>query len=227
MEWRRYFGGSNNDRSYAVVASPQGGVLMVGNSESDDFDISNPNGSYDFWAVRLTGSGDLLWEKSLGGSQIDIAYAATTTSDGGYILAGDTRSNDGDVSTFRGSADVWLVKIDDQGDLIWQKTLGGSNFDTARAITRIPGGYAIAGASRSADDQVTINNGQNDIWVAAIDESGSLQRQASFGGNSQDFGYGIAATTNGDIIVVGDTESTMGPLTSLNGTTDAVLIKLN
>ena len=227
LEWRRYFGGTNNDRAYAVTQAPDGGILMTGASESEDFDVTAPQGSYDFWAVRIDNTGTLLWEKSLGGSQIEIAYALTSTSDGNYLLAGDTRSSDGDVTNFRGSADVWLVKIDDSGALLWQRTLGGSNFESARAITPIAGGYALTGASRSADDQVTENNGQNDFWVATINENGDLQNQQSFGGNSQDFGYGIAATSNGSIIIVGDTDSSSGPLTAQKGATDAVLIKLN
>lgn len=227
LVWRRYFGGSNNDRAYAAAQAPDGGILMTGSSESEDFDVSTSQGSYDFWAVRIDNTGTLLWERSLGGSQIEIAYALTTTADGNYLLAGDTRSSDGDVTNFRGSADVWLVKIDDQGELLWQKTLGGSNFDTARAITPISGGYALTGASRSADGQVTQNNGQNDFWVATINENGELQREQSFGGNSQDFGYGITATSTGGLLIAGDTDSTSGPLTAQKGATDAVLIKLN
>lgn len=227
LVWRRYFGGSNNDRAYAAAQAPDGGILMTGSSESEDFDVSASQGSYDFWAVRIDNTGTLLWEKSMGGSQIEIAYALTTTADGNYLLAGDTRSSDGDVTSFRGSADVWLVKIDDQGELLWQKTLGGSNFDTARAITPISGGYALTGASRSADGQVTQNNGQNDFWVATINENGELQKEQSFGGNSQDFGYGITATSTGALLIAGDTDSTSGPLTAQKGATDAVLIKLN
>lgn len=226
LQWRRYFGGTNNDRAYAAAQAPDGGILMTGSSESEDFDVSAPQGSYDFWAVRIDNTGTLLWEKSLGGSQIEIAYALTTTADGNYIMAGDTRSSDGDVTNFRGSADVWLVKINDQGELLWETTLGGSNFESARAITPISGGYAITGASRSADGQVTENNGQNDFWVATINEDGVLQKQKSFGGNSQDFGYGITATATGAIIIAGDTESTSGPLTAQKGATDAVLIKI-
>ena len=227
LVWRRYYGGTNNDRSYEALQAPDGGILMVGNSESNDFDISDSQGSYDFWAVRLSASGDLLWERSLGGSQIEIAYTATTTSDGAYLLAGDTRSSDGDVTNFRGSADVWLVKLSDQGELLWQKTLGGSNFETTRSITQTPDGYAITGASRSLDGQVTTNNGQNDIWVVSIDQDGELLKQQSFGGNGQDFGYGITATTDGTLIIAGDTDSTSGPLVASKGATDAVIIKLN
>ncbi|TVZ52320.1 hypothetical protein [Dokdonia sp. Hel_I_53] len=226
LEWRRYFGGSDNDRSYDVVQAPDDGILMIGNSESNDFDITASQGSYDFWAVRLDGDGNLLWQKSLGGSQIDIGYAVTTTTDGAYIIAGDTRSDGGDVTNLRGSADVWLVKLSDSGELLWEKSFGGSNFDSARAITKIPKGYAIAGASRSVDGQVSENNGQNDFWIATIDFSGNLMDEITLGGNNQDFGYGISATSQGEIIVVGDTSSTSGPLTTTNGGTDGVLIKI-
>ena len=225
MMWRRYFGGTNNDRAYQILEAEDGGILMVGASESNDFDITDPRGSYDFWAVRIDSSGGLVWEQSYGGSEIDIAYAATKTPDGGYILIGDSRSDDLDVTDPKGNADVWLVKIDDQGNLLWQKNLGGSNFESARAIIPFGAGYALTGGARSADGDVTVNNGQNDIWIATIDLNGNLIKQQSFGGNNQDFGYGIARSQN-SLIIVGDTQSTNGNLISSNGGVDAVLIKL-
>ncbi|MEP0263004.1 hypothetical protein [Dokdonia sp.] len=226
-EWRRYFGGTNNDRSYAAVQADDGGILMVGASESTDFDISDPKGSYDFWAVRISATGDLLWERSFGGTEIDIAFAVTKSQDGNYVIAGDTRSNDGDVTGFNGNADVWVIKINDQGTLLWEKTLGGTNFDTARAITAIPDGFAITGSSRSNDIDVTTNSGQNDFWIAIMDTNGNLQNQRSIGGDGIDFGLGIAANAQGEIIVAGETQSTSGELTSTNGSQDAVLIKIN
>lgn len=226
-EWRRYFGGTNNDRAYATVQADDGGILMIGASESNDFDISNPNGSYDFWAVRLDASGNLVWERSFGGSEIDIAFAATKTADGNYIIAGDTRSNDGDVTEFNGNADVWVIKINDQGALLWEKTLGGTNFDSARAVVATSNGIAITGSSRSNDIDVTSNSGQNDIWIALLDNDGNLQDQRSIGGDGIDFGLGIAANNQGDIIVAGETQSNTGELTSSNGSLDAVLIKIN
>ncbi len=200
---------------------------MVGASESDDFDISNPKGSYDFWAVRLNATGELLWERSFGGSEIDIAFAITKSQDGNYVIAGDTRSNDGDVSGFNGNADVWVIKINDQGTLLWEKTLGGTDFDSARAITTIPNGFAITGSSRSSDMDVTENNGQNDFWIAILDTNGNLQNQRSIGGDGIDFGLGISSNAQGEIIIAGETQSTNGPLTSANGSLDAVLIKMN
>jgi len=226
-EWRRYFGGTNNDRAYATLQADDGGILMIGASESNDFDISNAKGSYDFWVVRIDASGNLLWERSYGGSEIDIAYAATKTPDGNYVIAGDTRSNDGDVTEFNGNADVWVIKINDQGTLLWEKTLGGTNFDTARAITATVDGLAITGSSRSNDIDVTANAGQNDIWIALLNTDGNLQDQRSIGGDGIDFGLGIASNDQGAIIVAGETQSNTGELTSSNGSLDAVLIKIN
>lgn len=223
--WRRYFGGTNNDRIYQVIQAPDGGILMVGSSESNDFDVSNARGSYDFWVVRLDDSGNLLWEQSYGGSEIDIAYAATATPDGGYLLAGDTRSTDIDVTNHKGSADVWLVKIDDQGSLQWQQTLGGTNFDTARAVINYNNGFAFAGASRSSDGDVTANNGQNDIWVVTTDATGTIISQDSFGGNNQDFAYGIV-NAQGALIITGDTQSTNGDIIATQGGADAIMLKM-
>lgn len=225
LVWRRYFGGTNNDRIYQVIEAQDQGFLMVGASESNDFDVTDSRGSYDFWAVRVNGQGDLLWEQSYGGSEIDIAYAATATPDGGYLLAGDTRSSDLDITTALGNADIWLVKIDDQGNLQWQRTLGGTNFESARAITQYNGGFALTGASRSADGDVTANNGQNDFWVVTTDATGNLVKQQSFGGNNQDFGYGITASQN-TLIIVGDTQSSNGDIIASQGGLDAVLIKI-
>ena len=225
LVWRRYFGGTNNDRVNQVIEAQDGGILMIGASESNDFDVTDSQGSYDFWAVRLDQEGNLIWEQSYGGSEIDIAYSAVTTPDGGYLLVGDTRSNDLDVTNHRGSADVWLVKIDDQGNMQWEKTLGGTNFESARDIVQYNEGYAITGSSRSVDGDLTSNAGQNDIWVASLDANVNIISQKSFGGNDQDFSYGITATQDG-LVVAGETQSNTGDLATSQGSQDAVIIKL-
>lgn len=121
--WRRYFGGSNNDRSYDVAEAQDGGFFMVGSSESSDFDVTDNKGSYDFWVVRVAANGDKLWTKSFGGSEIDQGYGITKTPDGNYIMVGDTRSTNGDVTSLNGNADAWVIKFDPDGGLIWEKNL--------------------------------------------------------------------------------------------------------
>jgi len=225
--WRRYFGGTNNDRSYDALQTNDGGFLMVGQSESFDYDITDDKGSYDFWAVRLSPSGEKLWTKSFGGSEIEIGYAVTKSNDGNYIMVGDTRSTDQDITTSHGNADAWAVKFDDNGNKIWQKTYGGSSFDSARSIQRINDGkYLISGSTRSADGDLTSNNGENDTWVFIIDENGNMTFETTVGGSRLDFGNSAIQTSDNKIIVVGNTESNDIDIPLNRGIKDFIILKL-
>ena len=142
---------------------------MVGSSESEDFDITDSNGSYDFWVVKVNSEGTKLWEKSYGGAEIDIAYAIEATGDGKFVIIGDSRSINGDVSDAKGNADMWIIQIDGLGNLLWQKSIGGTGFDTGRGIRKMnDGGFVITGNSRSSDIDVTQNKGQSDVWNIKI-----------------------------------------------------------
>ncbi|AWX44631.1 DNA helicase [Flagellimonas maritima] len=208
LEWRRYFGGTNNDRAHGAVQADDGGFVMAGFSESDDFDISNTKGSYDFWVVKVDETGTMLWEKSFGGSGIEISYDITKTRDGGYAIIGNTFSSDLDVSKNNGESDVWLIKIDNDGNLVWEKTFGGSGFDAARGIkTTLDGGFIIAGNSKSTDGIIEENRGENDFWVIKTDAYGNLEYQQTFGGSDLDFGFDALETSNGNILLVGETTS--------------------
>ncbi|QQX77424.1 MULTISPECIES: hypothetical protein [Aequorivita] len=226
-EWRRYFGGTNNDRSYDAVETDDGGFLMTGTSESVDFDKTDPKGTYDYWAVRLTATGDLVWTKSFGGNEIDNSYASIKTQDGNYIMVGDSRSADQDVTSPRGNADAWMVKFDDNGSKIWQKSFGGSQFDTAHSIVqRSNGDYILSGHSRSNDIDLTTNNGVNDAWIFVVDENGVLKFQKSIGGSGLDFASEAIETTDNKIVAVGNTESNDVDIPMNKGSKDFLLIKL-
>ncbi|MDR3271999.1 MAG: hypothetical protein LBT29_00750 [Flavobacteriaceae bacterium] len=121
IEWQKCFGGSSGDDVSSVQQTSDGGYIVAGNTESNDGDVSDNHGNYDAWIVKLDASGNLLWQKCLGGSGEDIAFSIQQTSDGGYIAAGYTDSNDGDVSGNHGNRDGWVVKLDASGNLLWQK----------------------------------------------------------------------------------------------------------
>lgn len=224
--WRRYFGGSNNDRSYDVIETATGGFLMVGQSESTDFDIIDDKGSYDFWVVHVSATGDKLWTKSFGGSEIDQGFGITNDADGNYIMVGDTRSTNGDVTTSNGNADAWVIKFNPNGDLIWQKTFGGAAFDSAKSITPLQNGdFAIAGNTRSNIDGF-VNKGQNDAWVFIIDTNGSLKFNYVIGGSNLDFANDVIETQDGKLVLVGSTESNNGDISENKGLVDALIIKI-
>lgn len=228
LEWSRYFGGNFTDTPYDVIQTDDNGFIIAGSSDSEDTDISGNIGTYDFWIIKISEFGDLVWEKSFGGSQIDEARAIIKTEDDNYIVAGDTRSSDNDISQNKGAADLWLIKISPIGNLIWEKTLGGSSFDVARAIKKSQNnGYLLSGSSRSSDMDVSENKGQNDAWVLKTNNSGNLIWETTIGGSNIDFSYDVAELANGSIIAVGDTNSTDGDILNNKGFTDLLIIKID
>ena len=229
LEWRRYFGGTMNDRIFKVLQAHDGNFLLIGSSESEDFDINNSNGSYDVWVLKIDTKGTMLWEKSFGGSGIDTGHAAVKTNDGNYLIAGAAISDDGDISNSKGNSDAWVIKINDNGEMLWEKSFGGSGFDAAWAIDKgngIFGTYIIAGNSKSSDGDTSENNGENDFWVLVIDTNGKLLFEKSLGGSGLDFAYGVIETSDQKIVVVGETESNDIDVTTNRGKKDIWIAKI-
>lgn len=227
LVWSRYYGGSFTDTAYEAVETDDGGFIIVGSSDSIDVDITENKGAYDFWVLRIDNGGNFVWKKNFGGSEIDLGYALTKTSDGNFIAVGDTRSNDGNVSNLYGNADVWAVKFNGNGGIIWERSYGGTQFESARDIVALPAGtYAIAASSRSNDIDLTTNYGVNDAWVFVINEEGELQFQQSIGGSNLDFAGGLTVAANGELVMVGNTESTDGNLSQNKGAKDAFMVKI-
>ncbi len=227
LQWSKYFGGSFTDAPFGVVETEDQNFIIAGSSDSADVDISNNNGSYDFWVLKITSNGSLLWERSFGGSEIDEARAITATNDGNFIIVGDTRSADKDVSNNHGAADVWIIKMNTDGNLIWEKTIGGSSFDVARSVARAQdNGFIISGSSRSLNEGFT-NQGQNDALLLKIDAEGNLVWKQTIGGDEIDYFYDAVQLNNASIIAVGETNSSNGDLTENKGFSDALIIKTN
>ena len=226
--WRRYFGGSHVDESKDVLQTSDDGFLLIGVSESTDFDITDPRGGNDMWIVKVSEYGDLMWQKSFGGSEIDFGYAVTHTNDGHFIIAGDTRSSDQDVSTSYGNADVWVVKFNaSNGGLIWEKSYGGSAFESARGITSLSDGtFLITGNTRSENGDVSNNYGLNDAWAIIINNDGELLLERSIGGTNLDFANKAIETSNNQLIIVGNTESSDNDISLNKGKKDFVIIKM-
>ncbi|MDA9340054.1 hypothetical protein N9Q78_01550 [Polaribacter sp.] len=226
LEWSRFFGGSFTEVPLGVLETDAHNFVIVGSSDSKDFNISNNKGSYDFWIIKISTEGTLLWEKSFGGSEIDEAKAITTTNDGNFIIVGDTRSTDKNVSKNNGAADIWVLKVSEEGTLLWEKTIGGTNFDVARAVSRTQdNGYLISGSSRSLDNGFE-NKGQNDALILKIDKNGNLLWKKTFGGSEIDFLYGVVELENTAIIAVGESSSSDQDIPENKGFTDALIIQI-
>jgi hypothetical protein len=228
IQWQKNFGGSASDYAYSIIPTADGGYVTAGKSNSSDFDVTGNHGSNDCWVIKMNSSGLIDWQKSYGGSGDDGAYTIRQTPDGGYILGAYSFSADGDVTVNKGGQDLWIVKLDMDGNIQWQKSYGGSEDDTPFSIClTTDGGYVIAGSSYSSDSDLTVNNGALDVWVLKIDSIGTLQWQKSFGGADYDYAATILQTPDGGYIVAGGAGSNGGDVTGCHGGGDAWVIRLD
>jgi hypothetical protein len=225
IKWQRYFGGTNNDRSYDAIQTKEGNFLVVGTSESDDVDIKNPKGSYDVWVVMVSPTGEMVWENSYGGSLADEASKVIQDSYGNFRIIGNTHSEDMDVSHPKGLSDVWQITLNPSGRLLGSYNFGGSEFDKGTAIDEgVMGALFLTGFSRSLDGDLSNNMGENDIFLMHLPADGSEPSTMSLGGEGQDFAYDILIPKNGiGVFVVGQSFSKNKPFEKNKGKSDILL----
>ena len=228
IEWQKSLGGSMGDFAYSVEPTADGGFIVAGNSQSNDGDVAGNHGQTDVWVVKLYADGQVSWKKSFGGSSFDGANSIKQTTDGGFIIAGYTASNDDDVSGNHGGRDFWVLKLDSFGNVAWQNALGGNSTEVAYAIEQTSeGGYIVMGYTVSQAGDVIGNHGETDIWVVKLNESGNISWQKCLGGSSNEQGYDIKQTTDGGYIIAGSSQSNDGDLESNLGSSDYWVVKLD
>jgi ribosomal protein S11 len=158
--------------------------------------VSFGAGSYDIFLLKTDANGNIIWAKTYGGTGYDEAYSVQQTSDGGYIVAGYTRSFGA------GYDDVFLVKTDASGNIIWAKTYGGTGYDKARSVQQTSdGGYIVAGYTRS------FGAGNYDFFLIKTDANGNIQWAKTYGGTDIDWASSVQQTSDGGYIVAGRTNS--------------------
>jgi hypothetical protein len=219
IQWQKCLGGSGLEKSNSIQQTGDGGYIVAGFTNGNDGDVTGQHGAADYWLVKLDNSGTIQWQKCLGGTSGDFATSVQQTTDGGYIVAGYTSSNDGDVTGYHGYYDYWLVKINSSGNIQWQKCLGGTGLDWATSVQQTTnGGYIVGGYTDSNDGDVVGNHGIFDYWVVKLYGSGNIQWQKCLGGTNEDVANSVAQTTDGGYIVAGNTKSNDGDVTGNHDT---------
>jgi hypothetical protein len=230
IQWQRCYGGTAWDEAYCVQQTGDGGYIIAGYTFSTNGDLTGAgnHGGGDFMLIKIDQSGAILWKKCYGGSDDDEAYKVLLTSDGGYIVTGESKSNNGDVTVNHGGHDFWIVKTDASGTIQWQKSYGGSDEDIPQSILEtLDGGYIITGETGSTDGDITNNKGSQDLWIVKTNASGVLQWQRTYGGTMYDGAYGIVQMSDGSYLVAGYTYSQDGDVSGNHGDGDLWVIKTN
>lgn len=226
--WQKTFGGSLGDYLSEIKTTTDGGFILCGSTYSNDNDVSGNHGGLDFWVVKINSVGDLIWQKTLGGTSNEEGNSIAQTIDLGYIITGYTQSNNGDVSNFNGIKDIWVVKLDSSGNIVWEKTLGGTNDENSFSVQQISdGSYVVCGYTNSNDIDVTINQGNSDGWIVKLNNIGIIQWQKTAGGTDSDWFFKVIESSDGSFIVAGRTQSNNGDIIGNHGGLDGNIMKLN
>jgi hypothetical protein len=190
--WSRIFGGSGEDIGYFVRETNDGGFIITGSTKSFGM------GEERLWLIKTDGNGSRVWDKTFGGfvsSSGDGGWSVYESDDGGYIVAGYTQS------LGRGGKDLWLLKTDDRGNKIWDRTYGGMRDDVGISVLQTPdGGYIAAGRTAS------FGKGGDDIWLVKTDSLGGEAWNVTFGGGNDDASFQVVELIDG-YALVGRTES--------------------
>jgi uncharacterized delta-60 repeat protein len=185
--WAKTYGSNSSENARSIQQTSDGGFIVAG-------DTSSFGTNTDVWIVKLDANGNITWQKTYGGSGVDSATSIQQTSDGGYIVAGDT-------SSFGTNTDVWIVKLNANGNITWQKTYGGSGVDSATSIQQTSdGGYIVAGDTSSFGTST-------DAWILKLDANGNITWQKTYGGSGADSVNSIQQTSDGGFIVAGESKS--------------------
>ena len=203
--WNETFGGPGDEEAMAVVATVDGGYAIAGGTNSFGA------GDFDVWLIKTDSTGRELWNETYGGPGYDWAYSIQRTRDAGYIILGETESFGS------GGMDLWLVKTDSLGALIWNRTFGGAEDDGGRSIQETDdGSYIIAGFTES------FGRGGMDLWLLKVDSDGNEEWNGTFGGSKDDMGQSVQQTRDGGYILAGGANT---PPTATPPVGDAWLIR--
>jgi len=208
IEWTKNYGGSGSDFMYGstlIQQTTDGGYIMATSTTSNDGDVSENLGDADYWIVKLDEAGNIQWEKSYGGSGYDEPKGVQQTTDGGYIIIGYSNSTDGNISENNGGSDYWVIKLDESGDMEWERSYGGSDSEDGKIVRQTEdGGYIMAGTTISTDGDVVGNdNGFMGYWIIKTDETGNMEWQKFYGDYPISLIYDLIISSDGGYMVAG------------------------
>lgn len=236
--WDRTYGGSSHDFLYGLHETPDGNYLLAGMSDSpQSADKSSNNygtNGKDFWLLKIDTLGNRLWDKTIGSNQDDVLTAFLPCADGGFLLGGTSGPGAGGDKTHLGFGleDYWIVKVDANGNVLWEKTFGGPGTDYLGALEQTAdGGFLVGGSSDSGigGDKSQASKGNYDFWILKLDANGTKIWEKTLGGPGVDKLTSIKQTHDQRFLLAGNSHSGAGgDKTSGNyGISDFWLVKVD
>ena len=240
--WEKSYGGKHAEFLYDAIPTPDYGFILAGSSISgkNGNKENNNKGDLDYWLWKMDEKGNLDWQKSFGGTKVDLLQSIAITSDGGFILGGTSSSDKGmdKLEDSKGQEDFWVLKLNAKGGELWQKTIGGNGMEKLLSIAQTKdGGYILGGTSSSDKTETDTpdlyaknenSRGNLDYWVVKLKTDGTIAWQKTIGGLYVDELKSIHQTIDGGYILGGYSNSPVsGDKTEHNlGLGDYWIVKL-
>ena len=229
--WSKTYGGSDMDLAQKIIKINDDGFILCGSSWSNDGNVNGNHGASDYWIVKVDSLGNLIWQRCFGGSFRDELNDLILTPDSGFLLTGGSMSIDGNITGNHGFFDCWMVKLDKEGNLQWEKSLGGTSADIGASIKQTNDGGYIVGASTHSNDGDVVGNLHGDqnweAWIIKLDNHGNIEWQRCYGGTLSDGPNEISLTSDGGYLFAGGTDSNDGDVTGNHGENDIWVVKLD
>ena len=190
IEWQSLYGDTRDEIANSISSASDGGFIIAG-------EITNENtGNSSCYLLKVNNNGEFEWDRSFGGSLNDQGFFLISANDGGFVITGVTRSQNDS------SGDLWLIKVNNTGEILWEKTFGGENFESGRSLQQTSDdGYIIVGQTES------FGNGNNDAYLLKTDSQGNEIWSRTYGGSGTDQGRYVVETLDQGYIISGYTDS--------------------
>ena len=225
IQWQDTFGGNREDVPSRIKTTSDLGYIVVGSTQSNDGDVTGFSGLTDAWILKLDQSGAIQWTRTYGGSNYEYAQDVIQLADGGYAIVGFSNSPDTTLTGYQGLSDAFILRLDSNGNILWEKAFGSVNDDGARGILETATGDLLVVGYTYLDD--TDVAGYPDILLFKTNSAGEVLWQKTYGGTSADFGNRIIVSPDGGYLIGAITSSDDGDFTQQFGLRDCALLKLD
>ena len=217
--WKKTFGGSPTDLYPVITNTSDNGYIMIGASFGDATET-------DVLVIKINQNGEQLWTKTFAGSGEDLPWSIIEDDDESIVITGHTFSSDGDFSGDNANGNIFVMKLNEKGEMKWTKFYGGNGTDDGRAIAKVDDGYFIAGVTKSTEGELTTAYGNHDYYVLKIDKNGRKLWQKSYGGSGIDQLWGAGSTLDDGVVVAGYSASSDHDIVNPKGGADFFVLKI-
>lgn len=229
--WSKTIGGNTSDNLGAIQPGIDGGVIIIGTTQSSDGDMTGNHGLQDIFLFKYDDAGNLQWKKFIGGSGHDRGYYVQKVGNMGYIITGSSYSSDGNIvpsAVGKGNGDVYVALLDPAGNFIWQKRYGGNDYESGYVVKPTSdGGFVVGGTAQSWNGDVIGFHGWEDIWVLKLNSSGDLSWSKTIGGSMQEMFGDVEEDKDGGFVIAGSSLSDSGQVGDNHGDFDGIVAKLS